>query len=76
MHQIKRVMLVPLMLVAGDYVVNNMAENGKYSAKSQLIEAGFQVETYLYGLGENIAIQDIYVRHLQDIMEQASGHTA
>jgi len=41
----------------------------KESAKSQLLQAGFKVDTYMHGLGENTAIQDIYVQHVKDAME-------
>lgn len=76
LRHIHKVLLVPLMLVAGDHAVNDMAGEAGGSAKSQLTRAGFQVETRLRGLGENAAIQDIYVRHLQDIMPPADGRTA
>ncbi|MBP2649505.1 MAG: Sirohydrochlorin cobaltochelatase [Firmicutes bacterium] len=31
--------------------------------------AGFAVDTYIHGLGENLAIQDIYVDHVKDAIE-------
>jgi sirohydrochlorin cobaltochelatase len=34
-----------------------------------LIAAGFQVETYIHGLGENVEIQDIYVQHVKDALD-------
>ncbi|HWR40821.1 MAG TPA: sirohydrochlorin cobaltochelatase [Patescibacteria group bacterium] len=76
---ITQVMLMPLMLVAGDHAINDMAADDPSSAKSQLLAAGFQVETYLYGLGENPTIQNIYVQHVQDALENkydryARGH--
>lgn len=63
---VKRVILMPLMLVAGDHANNDMAGDEKDSWKSQLTSAGYQVSTYLHGLGENSAIQDIYVQHVRD----------
>lgn len=68
-NKIKKVTLMPFMLVAGDHAKNDMAGDDKESFKSQLIAAGFQVETYIHGLGENAAIQDIYVQHVKDAME-------
>ena len=68
-HKIKKVTLMPLMLVAGDHANNDMAGDEKDSFKSQLLAAGFQVETYLHGLGENQGIQDIYVQHVKDAIE-------
>jgi len=57
------------MVVAGDHANNDMAGDEKDSYKSQLIQAGFKVETYLHGLGENAGIQDIYVQHVKDVIE-------
>ncbi len=68
-NKIKTVTLMPLMVVAGDHAKNDMAGDEKDSFKSQLLEAGFQVKTYLHGLGENAAIQDIYVQHVRDAQE-------
>ena len=64
--KIKTVTLMPLMVVAGDHANNDMAGDEKDSFKSQLLSAGFQVKTYLHGLGENAGIQDIYVQHVRD----------
>lgn len=75
-NQVERVTLVPFMLVAGDHANNDMAGEEEDSAKSQLSKAGFQVAVSLQGLGENSAIQEIYVQHLKDAMEQPSGHSA
>ncbi|TWH47437.1 sirohydrochlorin cobaltochelatase [Sporomusa sp. KB1] len=63
--QVKKVTLMPFLLVAGDHATNDMAGEAEGSAKSQLVAAGFEVDVYFRGLGENIAIQDIYVGHLK-----------
>jgi sirohydrochlorin cobaltochelatase len=65
-NKIKKVTLMPLMLVAGDHAHNDMAGAEADSFKSQLQKAGFRVETYMHGLGENPAVQNIYVQHLKD----------
>lgn len=65
-NQVKKVLLIPFMLVAGDHVQNDMAGPEDDSAKSQLQKAGLHVEVYLRGLGENSLIQELYVQHLQD----------
>jgi sirohydrochlorin cobaltochelatase len=70
-HSVRKVTLLPFMLVAGEHAVNDMAGDEEDSAKSQLTAAGFEVEACFRGLGENAAIQDIYVQHLQDAMDQA-----
>jgi len=68
-NKIKKVTLMPLMLVAGDHANEDMAGADKESFKSRLIAAGFQVETYIHGLGENTGVQDIYVQHVKDAMD-------
>jgi len=72
-RKVRKVKLIPFMLVAGDHANNDMASDEPDSAKSQLLEAGFEVETQLAGLGENTAIQDIYLQHLKDAIEHP-GH--
>jgi len=67
-----RVVLMPFMLVAGDHAVNDMAGADKESAQSILRAAGFQVDTYIHGLGENHAIQEIYLQHLAEAMATAT----
>ena len=60
-----KVVLAPLMVVAGDHANNDMAGDEEDSWKSQMEAAGFTVECLLHGLGENVAIQQIYVQHTQ-----------
>lgn len=68
-NKIKKITLMPFMLVAGDHAQNDMAGDEKDSFKSQLTAAGFQVEAYIHGLGENKGIQDVYVQHVKDAIE-------
>jgi len=65
-HKIKNVLLMPLMVVAGDHANNDMASDDKDSFKSKFLQAGFKVDTYLHGLGENAGMQEIYVQHIKD----------
>ncbi len=60
-----RVILEPLMVVAGDHANNDMAGDEEDSWKSQFEAAGYQVECVIRGLGEFEGIQDIYVKHTQ-----------
>lgn len=60
-----KVLLAPLMVVAGDHANNDMAGDEEDSWKSQFAAAGYQVECLLQGLGEDAAIQQIYVQHTQ-----------
>lgn len=65
-RNIKKITLMPLMLVAGDHANNDMAGDEKDSWKNTFLADGYQVETYVHGLGENTGIQDIYVQHVRD----------
>ncbi len=67
---IKKVVLAPFMLVAGDHAINDMASDEDDSWKSILEKSGFEVEINLKGLGEYEIIQDIYLRHLRELMEE------
>ena len=64
------IILMPLMLVAGDHAKNDMAGDDEDSWKSILEAKGFKVKIYLHGLGENIEIQDIYIEHIKDVINQ------
>ncbi len=63
---IKKVILMPLMMVAGDHANNDMAGSEPDSHKSILEKEGFQVSTYLHGLGENPNIQKIFVERANE----------
>ena len=58
-----RVILEPLMVVAGDHANNDMAGDEEGSWKKTFEDAGYEVNCLLRGLGENTAIQQIYVDH-------------
>ena len=66
MHKVEKIILMPLMMVAGDHANNDMAGDEEDSHKSILEKAGFKVETHLKGLGENKKIRDIYVKHANE----------
>ena len=61
----ERVVLEPLMVVAGDHANNDMAGDEDGSWKKTFEDAGYQVECLVRGLGENEAIRQIYVEHAQ-----------
>ena len=63
---IKKVVLKPLMIVAGDHANNDMAGNDRDSWKSTFKRAGIRVECIIHGLGENRAWDEIYVDHIKD----------
>lgn len=59
----KKVVLSPLMIVAGDHANNDMAGDEDGAWKKTFEDAGYEVETLIRGLGENEAIQDLIVAH-------------
>ena len=59
----KKVVLQPLMMVAGDHANNDMAGEEEGSWKKTFEDAGYEVECVVKGLGEMEAIQDILVKH-------------
>lgn len=61
---------MPLMLVAGDHAKNDMAGDSKDSWKNILEAEGFKVKIYLHGIGENIGVQDIYIQHIVDVINE------
>ena len=62
----KRVVLEPLMVVAGDHANNDMAGDEEDSWKTVLEGEGFEVVPLIRGLGELEAIQKIYVDHVSN----------
>ncbi len=61
----ENVVLMPLMIVAGDHANNDMAGDEEDSWKSAFEAAGYNVECLLQGLGQLEAIQQIFVEHAQ-----------
>jgi sirohydrochlorin cobaltochelatase len=61
----ERVVLEPLMVVAGDHANNDMAGDEEDSWKSVFENAGYEVECLIRGLGENEEIRKLYVEHAQ-----------
>lgn len=57
---------MPFMLVSGDHAINDMAGDSNNSGSSILKSEVFIVNTYMHGLGENMAFQNIYVKHAKD----------
>ncbi|WP_455631204.1 sirohydrochlorin cobaltochelatase [Megamonas sp.] len=59
-QNIKNVTIMPLMMVAGDHANNDMAGDEPDSHKSILQAEGFNVKTYIHGLGENKDIRQLF----------------
>ena len=68
----KKVILRPLMVVAGDHANNDMAGDDDDSWKSQFEASGKfdSIDTQIAGLGEIKAIQDLYVAHTADAINE------
>ena len=64
-----KVVLRPLMVVAGDHANNDMAGADEDSWKSMIEAAGLTVECQIAGLGRIDAVQDLYVAHTQAAMD-------
>ena len=71
LYGIKKVILKPFMVVAGDHSINDMAGNEEDSWKSILMKNGFEVVTVAKGLGENDNFANIFVNHAVDAAEEA-----
>lgn len=68
---IKKVVLRPMMIAAGDHANNDMAGGEAGSWKTILTNDGYTVETVVEGLGQLKGIQDIFVRHVQDAIDSS-----
>ena len=68
----KKVVLRPLMVVAGDHANNDIAGDDDDSWKSQFEASGVfdSIETQIAGLGQIPVIQDLYVSHTHAAMEE------
>lgn len=68
-RQYQEVVLVPMMLVAGDHAQNDMAGDEEDSWKSVLTRHGYTVTLQMQGLGAYPAVQALYVAHVQHMLE-------
>lgn len=71
--EIRRLMLAPFMLVAGDHARNDMSGD-EDSWAEQLKQAGYTVRCILQGLGECSAIRELFVEHCRLAMEALETH--
>lgn len=60
---VRRVWLLPFMVVAGDHAHNDLAGDEPDSWASRLKARGMEVFPVLKGLGENPGVQSVFVRH-------------
>ena len=64
-----KVVLLPLMIVAGDHANNDMAGDEEGSWKDTFTKAGYEVECVLKGLGQYEGVQNILVEHAGKAIE-------
>ena len=69
-EKIRKVTVLPLMVVAGDHANNDMAGDEEDSWKNILAREGYQVTCLLQGLGENKMIQELFARHALEAAEK------
>ena len=69
----QRVVLRPLMIVAGDHANNDMAGDEEDSWKSIFEREGYEVVCELHGLGELESIQNLMVEHAREQIEAVSA---
>ena len=63
-----KVVLLPLMIVAGDHANNDMAGDEEGSWKDVFSKAGYEVECVLKGLGQYEGVQKMIVEHAAEAM--------
>lgn len=70
---VKKVVLKPCMIVAGDHAMNDMAgtDPKEESWKTIMEKNGFEVITVEQGLGEIDAFAELFVRHAEDAAADA-----
>ena len=67
---VHKVVLVPLMMVAGDHANNDMAGDGEDSWKSVFTREGFAVTTVMKGMGQYEGVRQLLLRHAWSAMKQ------
>ena len=64
--EVKKVVLYPLMVVAGDHAKNDLAGDEADSWKNRIAAQGYDVKCVLSGLGEYPGIREVFVRHAEE----------
>ena len=64
----KKVVLLPLMVVAGDHAHNDMAGDAEDTWKAVFADAGYETRCVLKGLGQYPAVQQMFVDHVADAL--------
>ena len=64
----KKVVLLPLMVVAGDHAHNDMAGDAEDTWKAVFANAGYETQCVLKGLGQYPAVRQMFVDHVADAL--------
>ena len=70
---VKKVILAPLLLVAGGHVLDDMAGNGEDSWKTAMIRRGIEVDCLVRGLGELDAWVEIYIENIRELLPETEA---
>lgn len=73
---IKKVTLIPMMMVAGDHANNDMAGAEPDSHKSILEKEGLKVDTYIHGMGENTEVRKLFVARAEEALAALQAEAA
>ena len=65
----KKIVLKPLMVVAGDHAQNDMAGDEEDSWKSMFESNGYEVECVIEGLAQLKDVRSMYIKHLEELIE-------
>lgn len=66
----EKVMLTPLMLVAGDHATIDEASDEDESWKTILQNEGYEVEVVMRGLGEYLPTRELYAAHVKEVLSR------
>lgn len=70
----EKLVLAPLMIVAGDHAKNDMASEEEDSWKSQFEQAGYQVRCILKGLGEYCGVRELFIKHIDQAIQGSCNY--
>ena len=71
--EVKKVYLMPFMMVAGDHANNDLAGPEEDSWASMVKAKGMQVEAKLTGLGSIKGVQNVFLRHTKDTRDDLAN---
>ena len=67
---IKEVRLIPLLLVAGEHAIKDMASDDENSWKSMLEANDIKANPYIHGLGEIDSFEKLYINRIEDLIHE------